>query len=138
MTVNLNFKVVLRMSILNIILVSIKHLHIIKVFWSYVPFLQGISPKLEFCTKTVIKESRSPELDALEDALEEEKVSQAILVYCILFMVLLIVFSYELFKKRIVINLKWIFCIPVQELIWNKSKNMFYLTIMRYIEKRFG
>lgn len=36
---------------------------------------QGISPKLEFSTKTVIKESRSPELDALEDALEEEKVS---------------------------------------------------------------
>ncbi|XP_060605911.1 spermatogenesis-associated protein 6-like isoform X6 [Ruditapes philippinarum] len=36
----------------------------------------GISPKLEFTTKTVIKESQSPELDALEDALEEEKLAR--------------------------------------------------------------
>ncbi|XP_052777262.1 spermatogenesis-associated protein 6-like isoform X7 [Mya arenaria] len=36
----------------------------------------GISPKLEFTTKTVIKESRSPELDALEDALEEERLAR--------------------------------------------------------------
>ncbi|XP_052240402.1 spermatogenesis-associated protein 6-like isoform X8 [Dreissena polymorpha] len=36
----------------------------------------GISPKLEFTTGTVIKESRSPELDALEDALEEEKIAR--------------------------------------------------------------
>ena len=36
---------------------------------------QGISPKLEFATKTVIKESLSPEVDALEDALEQERVS---------------------------------------------------------------
>ncbi|XP_076439943.1 uncharacterized protein LOC143279715 [Babylonia areolata] len=33
----------------------------------------GISPKLEFATKTVIKESLSPELDALEDALDQER-----------------------------------------------------------------
>lgn len=36
----------------------------------------GISPKLEFTTKTVIKESQSPELDALEDALEEERLAR--------------------------------------------------------------
>jgi hypothetical protein len=35
-------------------------------------YLQGISPKLEFSTKTVIRESFSPEVDALEDALEYE------------------------------------------------------------------
>nr|KAG5694197.1 hypothetical protein BaRGS_027173 [Batillaria attramentaria] len=33
----------------------------------------GISPKLEFATKTVIRESISPEVDALEDALEQER-----------------------------------------------------------------
>ncbi|KAL5015816.1 hypothetical protein ScPMuIL_005405 [Solemya velum] len=33
----------------------------------------GIAPKLEFTTQTVIKESFSPELDALSDALEQEK-----------------------------------------------------------------
>ncbi|XP_076462969.1 spermatogenesis-associated protein 6-like isoform X1 [Babylonia areolata] len=33
----------------------------------------GISPKLSFSTRTFIKESLSPELDALEDALEEER-----------------------------------------------------------------
>ena len=36
--------------------------------------MQGISPKLEFTTKSVIRESLSPEVDALEDALEEERV----------------------------------------------------------------
>uniref|UniRef100_A0A2C9JHG1 Spermatogenesis-associated protein 6 N-terminal domain-containing protein n=1 Tax=Biomphalaria glabrata TaxID=6526 RepID=A0A2C9JHG1_BIOGL len=36
----------------------------------------GISPKLEFSTKTVIKESISPELDALDDALEMERQSR--------------------------------------------------------------
>ena len=36
---------------------------------------QGISPKLEYATKTVIKESLSPEVDALEDALDYERVS---------------------------------------------------------------
>ncbi|XP_041359383.1 spermatogenesis-associated protein 6-like isoform X3 [Gigantopelta aegis] len=33
----------------------------------------GIAPKLEFSTSTVIKESYSPELDALDEALEEER-----------------------------------------------------------------
>ncbi|KAH9495191.1 spermatogenesis associated 6-like protein [Bulinus truncatus] len=33
----------------------------------------GISPKLEFSTKTIIKESISPELDALDDALDVER-----------------------------------------------------------------
>ncbi|KAL8582166.1 hypothetical protein ACOMHN_004085 [Nucella lapillus] len=33
----------------------------------------GISPKLEFATKTVIKESMSAELDALEDALDADR-----------------------------------------------------------------
>lgn len=44
--------------------------------YGFIPIfvLQGISPKLEFATKTVIKESISPEVDALEDAFEQEKV----------------------------------------------------------------
>jgi len=33
----------------------------------------GISPKLEFTTKTTIKESYSPELDALDDAVEQSR-----------------------------------------------------------------
>ncbi|XP_067678353.1 spermatogenesis-associated protein 6-like isoform X1 [Haliotis asinina] len=33
----------------------------------------GISPKLEFSTRSVIRESLSPEADALEDALEDER-----------------------------------------------------------------
>jgi len=33
----------------------------------------GISPKLEFSTKTIIKESFSPELDALDDAIAESR-----------------------------------------------------------------
>lgn len=33
----------------------------------------GISPKLEFSTKTTIKESYSPELDALDDAVEQSR-----------------------------------------------------------------
>ncbi|GFR77131.1 spermatogenesis-associated protein 6-like [Elysia marginata] len=37
----------------------------------------GISPKLEFSTKTVIKESISPELDALDDALDMERKSRS-------------------------------------------------------------
>ncbi|GFN97281.1 spermatogenesis-associated protein 6-like [Plakobranchus ocellatus] len=37
----------------------------------------GISPKLEFSTKTVIKESISPELDALDDALDMERRSRS-------------------------------------------------------------
>ena len=37
--------------------------------------LQGIAPKLEFTTVTTINESLSPELDALDDALRQEKVS---------------------------------------------------------------
>ncbi|CAL1536549.1 unnamed protein product [Lymnaea stagnalis] len=36
----------------------------------------GISPKLEFSTKTIIKESISPELDALDDAVEMERESR--------------------------------------------------------------
>lgn len=36
--------------------------------------LQGISPKLEFSTKTVIKESASSALDALQDCEELERV----------------------------------------------------------------
>ena len=42
---------------------------------TYILFFQGISPKLEFKTTTVIKESRSAEQDALEDALLEEQVN---------------------------------------------------------------
>ncbi|KAK3607373.1 hypothetical protein CHS0354_035712 [Potamilus streckersoni] len=37
----------------------------------------GISPKIEFTSKTTIKESRSPELDALEDAMEEREILRA-------------------------------------------------------------
>ena len=45
-------------------------------FLPYIVILQfqGISPKLEFRTTSVIKESRSIEQDALEDALLEERV----------------------------------------------------------------
>ncbi|XP_059142915.1 spermatogenesis associated 6-like protein [Physella acuta] len=37
----------------------------------------GIAPKLEFSTKTIIKESYSPELDALDDAMEMERESRS-------------------------------------------------------------
>lgn len=37
----------------------------------------GISPKLEFTSKTIIKESISPELDALDDAIEQDSRSRS-------------------------------------------------------------
>ncbi|XP_025109370.1 spermatogenesis-associated protein 6-like isoform X2 [Pomacea canaliculata] len=44
-----------------------------EILFSRTVAFPGISPKLEFATKTVIKESISPEDDALEDAFEQEK-----------------------------------------------------------------
>lgn len=44
-----------------------------EILFSRTVAFPGISPKLEFATKTVIKESISPEVDALEDAFEQEK-----------------------------------------------------------------
>lgn len=51
-------------------------IHIQKISFNllYIIF-QGICPKLEFVSVTNIKESLSPELDALEDALKDERVS---------------------------------------------------------------
>lgn len=68
--------------------------------------LQGIAPKLEFTTTTTINESRTPEIDALDDALKEERVSMnKIYMYT--------------GNDQIVINAKE----------WNLSLNMYLATV---------
>ena len=50
-----------------------------KMYFIFIVFCQqGISPKIEFVTVTNIKESLSPELDALEDELEAERVGHSV------------------------------------------------------------